>query len=312
MDACCGVTPIADWRPYGANQYVDVNMQKCGFYTTPQIFSTMRGASSHWTATGSNSHYQTSATGFRVYVTAPFAWRYRFNYQISWCAFGQKRPDAARKARRSPKLSTCCGQTTSKWNRYNAEGHLWKDIDTRRCGFTATPQVFTALNGLSSHWVLRGVTATYFNTPNGFRTYIYGATPEFASTYKYRLSWCAVGPTQKRYRHGVHVFNRFEQRVARRGRICCGKVPKPQWNDYSSAGIVTTVDTSACHFSNKVRYFGSLNGDSGNWLTTGGEAIYSPSPKSFVTYIYAHGWGLRAVHARAYNFSYDWCGVDHA
>jgi len=254
----------------------------------------------------------TSANAFRVYVTSPFAWRYRFGYQISWCAFGQMKPKAAKRARRSRKLSTCCGQTNSSWNRYNADGHLWKDIDYRKCGFTTTPQVFTSLNGLSSHWVLRGVTATYNNNKDGFRTYIYGATPEFAKKYQYRLQWCAVGQTAKRFRKGVHVYGRAANRVTRRGRVCCGKIAKPNWQDYSSAGIVTQVNTSACKFSNKVKYFGSLNGNSGNWLTTGGEAIYSPSSSGFTTYIYAHGWALRSSHAQAYGFSYDWCGVDSA
>jgi len=291
--------------------YVDVDLKRCGFINTPEVFSTERGLSSHWTATGQNSHYMMSASGFRVYVTSPYAWRYRFKYQLAWCAYGRKRPGAARRSRRDPTLSTCCGEARANtWNRYSAEGHIYQDVDLRRCGFTATPQISTSLSGTSSHWVLRGVGATYLNTAQGFRSYIYGTNPEAARAYQYRLSWCATGPTKKRYTRGVRIYDRFNNLRTKKGRICCGKITAPAWHDYSGVGIFTDVDTSKCRFSGRVRYFGSLNGNSGNWTTTGGDAIYSRSATSFRTYIYSHGWALRASHARAYGFTYDWCGID--
>jgi len=291
--------------------YVDVDMRHCGFFSTPTVFSTERGVSSHWTATGANSHYSLTRDSFRVYVTSPYAWRYRFSYQISWIAFGKKRPNAVKRDVANRKqMSTCCGEVpASKWNRYNAQGHLWQDIDMRRCHFTATPQVMTSLSGISSHWTLLGTAATYSNSPSGFRSYIYGTTPEIARQYKYRLSWCATGPTAATYHHGIHLFDRFNNPRSHAARVCCGKVT-PTWTNYPGIGVYADINTSHCKFSPRVKYFGSLQGNSGNWMTTGGDAIYSHSATGFRTYIYSHGWLLRTQYAVAYGYNYDWCGVD--
>jgi len=295
--------------------YVDVNMKKCGFKSTPKIFSTESGISSHWVDTGANSHYNPTSKTFRVYVTSSYGYRYRFQYRLNWCALGRKNRKALRRERRARRknvgLSTCCGEAPAHgWRVYSSAGHIYQDMDTSKCGFVKTPKVFTSLSGLSSHWVLRGVSATYSNSPASFRTYIYGTNVGIARQYNYRLSWCATGLAKKQYRKGIKVIDRANRVASRRGRICCGTT-RPNWQNYWVVGMTANIDTSKCKFSNRVRYFGALSGSSNHWMTTGADAIYSTAPNSFRTYIYSYGWTIRADHARQFNYSYDWCGVDY-
>lgn len=48
--------------------YVDVNTAACGFTTTPRYITSIGGSYGHWRTTGATSIYQSTATGFRVYI----------------------------------------------------------------------------------------------------------------------------------------------------------------------------------------------------------------------------------------------------
>jgi len=90
---CAGSTPrgSTSWVQYSANGiYVDVVMS-CGFVGTPIITTSMEGATSHWTSTGSSEVYSATPTGFRIYIsqggitpTIANTWK----WHIEWMAVG--------------------------------------------------------------------------------------------------------------------------------------------------------------------------------------------------------------------------------
>src|SRR5262249_44705872 len=49
--------------------------------------------------------------------------------------------------------------------------------------------------------------------------------------------------------------------------------------------IYVDVDTSSCGLDTTPLYISALNGDSGHWVTTGGNAIYYPTNKGFRIYL---------------------------
>lgn len=68
---CSGATPAGTtaWQVYDARGiYVDVNTAACGFTTTPRYATAIGGTFGHWRTTGATSIYQSTPTGFRVYV----------------------------------------------------------------------------------------------------------------------------------------------------------------------------------------------------------------------------------------------------
>ena len=50
--------------------FVDVDMTKCGFAKIPNVVTSVEGSSSHWKILGTSSVYDTTTTGFRVYLSS--------------------------------------------------------------------------------------------------------------------------------------------------------------------------------------------------------------------------------------------------
>ena len=48
--------------------FVDVDMTKCGFAKIPNVVTSVEGTSHHWMVLGAASVYNTTTTGFRVYL----------------------------------------------------------------------------------------------------------------------------------------------------------------------------------------------------------------------------------------------------
>ena len=82
-----------DFKAYGANAYVDVDMSPCGFAKIPAVVISVEGTSKHWNALGTSSVYSTTSKSFRVYLDivkagtkltelAPLKWN------IEWVAVG--------------------------------------------------------------------------------------------------------------------------------------------------------------------------------------------------------------------------------
>ncbi|WP_363228128.1 hypothetical protein [Bdellovibrio sp. ArHS] len=75
-------------------------------------------------------------------------------------------------------------------------------------------------------------------------------------------------------------------------RMCSGTSANSGWTYYSlhsavtgSCGAYMNIDTSACGFSTVFRYFPSIQGDGGHWVTTGATSVYTPTATSFRIYI---------------------------
>lgn len=72
------------------------------------------------------------------------------------------------------------------------------------------------------------------------------------------------------------------------------------------------INTRRCRFSGKVRYFGSIAGNSHHWSTTGSSKIYSASSRGFRVYIHPKRWRANPHLARRLGWKMQWCGVDVA
>ena len=188
---CKGQTSqgATNWQQYSSEGiYLDVNTAGCGFTSTPLYFTSIGGATSHWTSSGATAIYSPTATGFRVYVYTPGitpalanAWGWHLNWQAT--------PNNVRQS------SLCTGQTAqgaTGWQQYNADG-IYLDVNTAGCGFASTPQYVTSIGGATSHWTSFGATAIYSPTATGFRVYVYtpGITPALANAWGWHLNWSA-------------------------------------------------------------------------------------------------------------------------
>ena len=96
---CSGTTgrKVTDYQNYsdGKNVYVDVDMTGCGFAKIPNVVISVEGSSSHWVAQGTSSVYDTTSTGFRVYLNNDKAGVARgylnaegYKWNIDWIAVG--------------------------------------------------------------------------------------------------------------------------------------------------------------------------------------------------------------------------------
>jgi hypothetical protein len=86
-NGCAGRTSPSDWVKYsGEGIYVDVDMSKCGFSSTPVIVSSLHGKSSHWVSTGSSELYSPSETKFRIYIhtTASIVSGLKYSGDYEW------------------------------------------------------------------------------------------------------------------------------------------------------------------------------------------------------------------------------------
>lgn len=97
-------------------------------------------------------------------------------------------------------------------------------------------------------------------------------------------------------------------------RIRSGETPagSTNWQPYSaSAGVFVDVDTSEAGFKTTPNYVASIAGRTGHWTTTGGSAIYSPTPNGFKVYVrYSDGRALTPEEANAASWRISWIGVE--
>ncbi len=93
------------------------------------------------------------------------------------------------------RLKVCVGASIHEaWIAYGSSGSMYQDISISSCGFTDTPEIFTSLSGLSSHWTVTGVTSIYSETKSSFRIYINSDSgTTFAQSYDWSLNWVAFG-----------------------------------------------------------------------------------------------------------------------
>lgn len=93
-----GKTPQGStaWQQYpgGKGVFVDINTSSAGFTATPQYYTSIGGATSHWATTGATSIYNPTPTGFRVYVrwadasALTPAQANSYGWHINWLAVG--------------------------------------------------------------------------------------------------------------------------------------------------------------------------------------------------------------------------------
>jgi hypothetical protein len=71
------------------------------------------------------------------------------------------------------RVGMCAGSTTpgAGWIIYNATT-IRINVSTVGCAFASTPQYFTSIGGVGSHFELTGASAIYSPTPSGFTVYV--------------------------------------------------------------------------------------------------------------------------------------------
>ncbi len=170
FDQCHGRTTPGEtaWEQYGSSGITTViDTSKCGMDEVPLYFASLGGLAGHWRAKGETAIYEQTDTSFRIYLYSPGMTPQKANglgWHINWSAA----PDELN----SPSL--CTGHTEKEdWRPYGKSAY-YVNVDTSRCGFTATPDYFTSLQG-RTHWMAQGGTAIYFPTETGFRIYVKGA-----------------------------------------------------------------------------------------------------------------------------------------
>ncbi|HLL03629.1 MAG TPA: S8 family peptidase [Myxococcaceae bacterium] len=172
--------------------------------------------------------------------------------------------------------TVCKGSTPAGvgWQQYSDEG-IYLDVDTASCGFSSTPLYFTSLGGVTWHWMAKGATSIYSETPSGFRVYIYypGMTPTLANQLGWHLNWQATPDN------------------LRQPSLCTGQTAAGAtgWQYYTDEGIYLDVDTSGCGNSMTPLYLTSIGGWGGHWMAKGATSIYSPTPTGFRVYLYYPG-----------------------
>lgn len=69
IDAGTTIPGKTNWIAYGKNGiYVDIDTSGAGFHGTPLYFPSIGGTGNQWATSGSNAVYNSSPTGFRVYI----------------------------------------------------------------------------------------------------------------------------------------------------------------------------------------------------------------------------------------------------
>ncbi len=168
FDQCHGRTKPGEtkWEQFGSSGITTViDTSMCGMHEAPLYFASLGGLTGHWRARGETAIYRQTEDSFQIYLYAPGItpqMAKELGWHINW--------SAARDEMTSPSL--CTGHTEKKdWRPYGSAYYV--NVDTSRCGFTATPDYFTSLQG-TNHWKSRGGTAIYFPTETGFRIYLKG------------------------------------------------------------------------------------------------------------------------------------------
>jgi len=71
VKVCAGTTgrESTNWIKFNADGvYTDVDLKSCRFTMTPSVTTSIEGSTNHWTTRGTASIYNTSPTGFRMYL----------------------------------------------------------------------------------------------------------------------------------------------------------------------------------------------------------------------------------------------------
>ncbi|MFK7787022.1 MAG: hypothetical protein AB8B56_18015 [Crocinitomicaceae bacterium] len=96
-------------------------------------------------------------------------------------------------------VGMCVGNSTPGvgWVVYNATT-ISIDVSTAGCAFASTPQYFSSIGGVGSHFELTGASAIYTPTANGFTVYIKkndgsGVTPADAVSGGWSINWQGIG-----------------------------------------------------------------------------------------------------------------------
>jgi hypothetical protein len=77
-------------------------------------------------------------------------------------------------------------------------------------------------------------------------------------------------------------------------------------------GIFIDVDTSTAQFTKTPVYVTSLYGNSGQWATTGGNAVYSPTATGFRVYVrWSDGRLLTPAQAVEFDWRVAWHGIEN-
>ncbi|MDG1333473.1 MAG: hypothetical protein P8P74_14145 [Crocinitomicaceae bacterium] len=97
------------------------------------------------------------------------------------------------------RVGMCAGSTASGagWTSYNSTT-IQINVSTAGCAFASTPQYFTSIGGLGSHFELVGASAIYSPSSNGFTVYLKkndGSTvsPADAVSGGWYLNWQGIG-----------------------------------------------------------------------------------------------------------------------
>jgi hypothetical protein len=97
------------------------------------------------------------------------------------------------------RVGMCAGKTTpgAGWTVYNSTS-ISLNVNTSGCAFASTPQYFTSIGGVGSHFELIGASAIYSPGPSGFIVYVKKRdgspiTPADAASGGWFINWQGIG-----------------------------------------------------------------------------------------------------------------------
>lgn len=83
------------------------------------------------------------------------------------------------------------------------------------------------------------------------------------------------------------------------------------WQPYNgTSGIYVDVSTSGAKFTQTPVYVTSIGGNSSQWSTTGGDAVYQESATGFRVYVrFANGTPITPQQANGWQWHINWIGI---
>ncbi len=296
--ACVGRVEPHQWT-FSSLLIATADTTKCGFTTPPYIFTSLGGNQNQAAVLGVNAIRSLSNTGFQAYlknqtVTTTDVEAKAWGWYLDWEAYSTDF--------KSP--TVCVGKTTAGagWVQ-SGSNSIRIDVVTTSCGFTgADPMYFTSLGATNASWPSKGVSSIYKNAPTflgGFQIQLNetGITPAVASSRGYYITWKGVRPA-------------VETQLKTLSRVCTGKSPLGLWQAGGTNLLFMDVTTGDCGFSHEPAIFTSLGGGGNHYTALGSTSVFSPTDRSFRTYINTTLTATQANDASASAWFVNWARVD--
>ena len=166
--------------------YVDVDVSRWKFVTTPRYFTMLRGAKQHVYTQGSNVVLAPTPTGFRVFVVYAGSHKRmtpalaeQWGWQVSWMA--------------DTETYSGTSQLGATWQTSSSGQGVYMDIDTGDNGFKVCPTYVACMWQPGSDWAATSLQSVDMSvdeaTYTSFRVYLDMSTSAFAAKRNWRVNY---------------------------------------------------------------------------------------------------------------------------